>query len=271
MKKKILKTISLLICLSLLMANVAFAKEELKNTSIDAKKEILINKGYPQQTLNIYGESLINYLFDKLQKDNIEKIAVSTEEYICDFPSNVRATIPTSTLKVMVNTYNYADATGRITGLDIDTNYTWIVEPTVRFTDAITLNWDPTMFKYSGYMNGHNTVINSQDNQTDFFNFMSVAASENSAGIGWNTELKSPNISADLQNQPYGQFYISFDVAKEFYAQDDVRTIINYQYNHSTGLPLSFVKNGNNVSISSSGTVDVLSRRIVYSSKVIDM
>lgn len=271
MKNKIFKTISLLICLSLLMANVAFAKTDLKNTNVDAKKEILVNKGYPQQTLNDYGESLINYLFDKLQKDNVEKITVTTEEYICDVPSNVRVTIPTSTLKVIVSTYNYGDATGRITGMDIYTTYTWIVEPTVRFTDAITLNWDPTMFKYTGYMSGCNSVINSQDKQTNFFNFMSAAASENSAGIGWNTELKSPNISADLQNEPYGQFYISFDVAKDFYAQDDVRTIINYQYNHSTGLPLSFVKNGNNVSVSSSGTVDVLSRRIVYSSKVIDM
>ena len=235
-----------------------------------SKKDFLIEKGYPQKTLDSYGESLINYLYEKVQINNIETIVTTTETYICDFTSDMRATLPTSTLKVIVNTYNYADATGRITGLDIDTNYQWIVEPTVRFTDAIILNWDPSMFRYSGYMSGCNTVINSQDGQTDYFNFISSATCENIAGIGWNTELKSPNISAELQTEPYGQFYISFEAAKEFYAQNDVRTVFNYQYNHSTGATLDFVNNGNNVSVSSKGIVDVLNRRIVYSSKVVN-
>lgn len=270
MKSRILKLIPLLLVSCFLMGSISFANNDTKSSSLNEKMIVLCEKGYPQEILDDYGESLINYLYDKVQKDNIESITATTETYINESPISTRANIPTSTLKVIVNTINYADASGRITGLDIDTSYTWLVNPDVKSTDAITLNWDSSLFKYSGYMNGYNTVVNSSNEQEDYFNFISEATNMNNAGIGWYTELQSPNLNADLQVSPYGQFYISFSAAKEFYAQDDVRTIINYQYNHNTGSKLNLVNNGDKVNVTSDGGNDVLNRRIVYSSKVIN-
>ena len=273
MKKRFTSLIVLSLMMSVLWCGGVYAEEKGTEESLEQKIEVLCEKGMQSDEIQNFDSNTICYIYDKVISEEIEEIEVVEEAQIIEMSGNQsdRAVIPTSKLKVTCYTVNYADEAGMITGCDVSINYRWIENPTIKGTDAITLSWDSELFRFSGYMNGYNTVKNAANSTEDFFNFISSASLTSDSGMGWYTDLLSPNIPTEAQTEPSGGYYISFEPSKEFYAQDEIVSFFRLNYYHSLGTEITLnEQNGEINANTEDNNMDTYSRRIAYASKVIN-
>lgn len=273
MKKRIRRLIALTLVMSSICGIGVCAEEKQTEDSLEHKKQVLHEKGMENDEIKKFDSDSICYIYDKVLSEGTEEIEVLEETQILDVSDkrSDRAVIPTSKLKVTCYTVNYADEEGLITGCDVSINYYWLENPAIKGTDAIILNWDSELFRFSGYMNGYNTVKNISNNTEDYFNFISSATLTSDSGIGWYTELLSPNIPIESQNEPSGGYYISFEPSTEFYAQDNIVSFFNLKYYHELGTEIILDKVNDEISaVTEDNNMDTYSRRIAYASKIIN-
>ena len=273
MRKRLLKTMTVILLISLLWGLNVYAGEESSTPFLEEKKQVLLEKGMECDEIDKFHPNIICHIYDVVVSEHVDHIEVLKESHILDIKREEenRAIIPTTKLKVNSYTINYADETGMITGCDVNIRYEWLESPITKQTDVLTLNWDPELFKFSGYMSGYNAVKNSTDGMEDFYNFMEEASLTSTSGIGWYTELVSPNIPVDIQTGQTGEFYISLEPSNEFYAQDNIVSFFKFNYYHNIGTEIILEEiNGEITATAIDNNMDTYSRRIAYASKVIN-
>ncbi len=272
-RKKGVSILILMMVLCLIYSNTAKANDAV---SVENKKNYLISKGFPADILNHSNSRTIEHVYDQAIQNNTETFTYQNDECIIelaetDVTSDKRAAIPTSKLRLVATTVNYANASGKITACDVDMSYDWLVTPGTTSTDAITLGWDQSLFAYSGYLDGYNYVKNIGNSGTDTYNIIHSASMANSGMIGWYAELRSPNISPKLQSSPGGWAYISFIPARPFYYSDDLVSNFNIQYDHNKlGASIDFSFQGAGISVNCAGGVDTAAKTVIYRSKIIN-
>lgn len=271
-----MKKIISLILVCILLCGLSLTVTASENSNSTAAEELL-NKGFPQNVINTMDAATIERVYQKMQADNVVEVNSNQETYFISFPSDspegvfTRDAIPSSRLRIVANTMNFANSSGKITGCDIMLSYDWLVSPGSRSTDAVTLGWDPGLFTYSGYMSGNNKVTNISTGGEDYYNFISSAALANTGGIGWYAKLQSPNISPKIQANPGGSAYVSFMPARTFYSNSGITSNFQIQYTHNKlGLSIGLSYGVVGVSVDCLGGTDTASKTMVYRSNIIN-
>ncbi|BDZ77529.1 hypothetical protein [Claveliimonas bilis] len=241
MKKKLLKSISVIFVFVLLMGNVAFAQDN-GDVSYDEKRQYLIEHGYREDILQTLPENIVVQTYERMTEYFDVPVTVAAEEttkykeFSPDIENSqtTRGSIPNSKLQLSIIVHNFMDGSGKILGAEVVVMHNWIVTPAILGQDLITVNWDPDYFLLSGQSGFHSycTVHNMSTNNTEFFYFQSNPSVVNTGGVGYYAQLRNPNLSPKITSNPGGSATLFFEPKYTFYNSSNISTNFNVNYTH---------------------------------------
>lgn len=257
MKRSIAFLVSLCLILSLTSTACASSDQSLVSNQVD-QIEYLINAGVPQSYLERRTPHEINTLFELAQTHTLQHFSMSTSYFEGD-------TSPFGTIPVSDMTFNVdgvaairpplPNQPSYLTSVLVTIDYQWNSgHPFVRAEDAITVNWDSSLFQF----------VEGTFNSVDYHHMGSGEAPVNSqtrpatidqGGLGYYALLTNTSPNPVLYRGNAG-FLLS---AKEnLYSINDYpsnikRSLIAAVYTHNKnplGLGLSFSHSGVGISVS---------------------
>jgi len=127
-----------------------------EDISVEEMEEYLIDNGIPYDYLNDKDDAYITRMYDKLYGIDFIYHGSETVTMSVSDPSGnqVYGTIPEDELEFTITrisnvSYDSSAGMNRVNEVYVDVEYSWIVgEPYVRKEDAITVNWDSSVFTY---------------------------------------------------------------------------------------------------------------------------
>ena len=154
MKRLKIISISLALLLLLSLSTSAYAANDLQT-------EFLVSIGFPLEVISQMDNEEVNYVLSLAQQYDIEYSSFTTAQLNSPTDDNISpfGLIPSSdmTLSVMALTIRGTTGTdGRtaIEGINVIISYEWADGlPRIKKEDAITLNWDNTVFTYKSFEN----------------------------------------------------------------------------------------------------------------------
>lgn len=192
------RLISSVLCIILVLSTVTFASAE---GSGDVKRMFLLEKGIPQEYLNVLDEGELSELYEKYQNENVffggfEKETLTFDE---STGSMQRGTISNAdmTMYIMKTVNVSSTTTKKISSVDVDFTWEWDTgAPAIRGTDAIAANWDGDVFSYKpasmrceAKYREVSPPIGEMAYPTTYQTVTSLSAA-NQGGIGWDINLK---------------------------------------------------------------------------------
>lgn len=206
----------------------------------DDRTAALQEKGFPQSVAERLDEDTVNQIYEKMETDQTESMAVCRGSYFVEFPSAFTGTVqieetktPSSQLEISADALSYISSAGEITGCDVSIVYEWLSKPGNQNEDMMAIGWEPGLLTYSGYMRSSQKVENLNSGKEVYYGFSSEASLAGTGKIGWYINLQSPDITPKMQDHPGGSAYISFIPAKPLEAPFESKADIQLVYSHS--------------------------------------
>lgn len=102
----------------------------------DDRTAALQEKGFPQSVAERLDEDTVNQIYEKMETDQTESMAVCRGSYFVEFPSAFTGTVqieetktPSSQLEISADALSYISSAGEITGCDVSIVYEWLSKP----------------------------------------------------------------------------------------------------------------------------------------------
>lgn len=234
--------------------------EGSQTVSNDSMRKYLVTLGCPNEYVDTLSDDRVSNMYNILISGNYEFSGLKQEIVeVQDGNPNARGNISTSKLKLSIATFDYVDSSNNVQEVYVSLGYYWLQEPIVTATDAITFNWDGTLFALNGFY-----AINTSDEKLPV-DYVDAPAKSANGGIGWYSKMKDPylgmvgiNGGADLLLIP----------KKTIGANSNLNSDMHLNYAHATlGFSLSFGidSSGPSVGISVvSGTYDEQALTYIY-------
>lgn len=141
-----IKVSTFLLAFGILFSNPTTVNAE--ETILAEKETYLISIGTPEEYVSEMSEHQINSLYERLKDHNNVEFGNAEKSffYISDDGTN-EGIVPyaISNLELDVYYYNYYNGQ-KISYVEVGAFYTWLEEPRVRMTDAMSLNWKIHIF-----------------------------------------------------------------------------------------------------------------------------
>ncbi len=228
-----------LLCLSIFPASAAQ----------ESPYEFLLRCGYSEEVLNTLPEDILLKIYNEIG-DN-EVIDVKEEVYYLDEGGvlsavNPLGTIESSSLKITIGTgVINKKGTDQITGCLYSALWEWADnKPLIRIKDAVTVNWDASIFRLSSFY-AQDLGKNSQSEEFTIIKDYGDLSESNQGGLGHFTQLSSS------YSYVGGGMLVLLAPNAPMYNGDNYGTAINFNYVHNRnplGLGLSFSLDGFGVS-----------------------
>lgn len=219
--------------------------------------EYLISVGVPQSYLERRTPDEISFLFELAQTHTLQHFSVSTS--YCENDYATFGTIPTSDMTFTVDcvaafSLSLPNQPSRLDCVAVTIDYRWHSgHPLVRFEDAITVEWDSTLFQFNG----------DAFNSVDYHHMGSGPAPVNrqfrpaklsQGGLGYYANLFNTSTNPVLYS---GSASFLLDARENMYATSEYpsnmkRSLVTAEYTHNKnplGIGLSFSDNGFNISV----------------------
>lgn len=269
---------SVLLLLTIMMSQAAFAEDTHNYVSTYEKKKYLIEKGYDEDIIVYLSEKAIDSVYHRVKEDFHGQVMVSAQVSFSRGMSNdvlARGSINKTQLEIRSVMNNYMNDSGEIVGCELIIFYDWMMTPVTNGKDAITVNWDSKYFSLAeeGGFNGYSVITNSETENEEFFNFDMKVDALNSGGAGWNIHIFHPDIEKVQQMNPKGQMILFFEPNYTFYGTDNIVTRFTTVYSQNKAVDnseITFTRNGTGVQ-TTGAPVDTLRNVIQYVSNMVDI
>lgn len=211
--------------------------------------------GYPEEVLDKLNDHQVHTLYQSIQENSNGKIVeyAGSETQILSFNESgalidtpqTRGTISESDLNITAIYTNYveADWSMDISSVEVYIAYNWLNTPVVRNRDAITINWDSSLFNYIGFAAYACTLVNGQNVDIET---ITTPALLNSGGLGFDIPLSYAHYPSF---NSYGEALLFF--IPNFNRVSHTVSPISLQYTHYLGdVSIDFGFAGLGVSVS---------------------
>lgn len=271
MKKLFMRVLAGALGVSMLFSGSVFAvgtdasKANSENISVSEMRNYLLEEAIPEEYLSTQSDEEINTIYDDMKSGNTSYHVTTETTYLYETAEGLRPTANISeahmTLKISAGDY-YDSTTGKVNRTDVHVEYTWLgARPNLRGTDAISVNWDPSVYTYTGSFVSKEYA--NLTKQNDLY-YQSTRPSELvQGGLGYFVHLTQTydKASGTQATGVHGTGYFTLTPKNPLYraTSSNASTVTGIQVNyvHSediTGLfPLSFSVSGVGVAISTSG------------------
>ena len=184
------------------------------DVSIEEKKERISETGAPDTYVDSLPEIEIVRLYELFDGKNI-RFAGSKEESFnpegCAHSGIVPySTIPEDQLKLRIYYFedveDYPLPDSQICGLILGVTFEWKRVPTNRMEDALTLNWDGSIFVMSSFHSGCGYYDSAGTYRV--IEESNVAAKGEIGGVGWYAKSSSPPTGFIMPTQGYAEVYL---------------------------------------------------------------
>lgn len=242
--------ISIVMILSTTMPS--FAVEEETNNY-----EFLLSQGYPAEHLDNLTESTLQKMVEMIGTGYISNIEIE-ESTLNESTGVTRGAINEGSMTLQITTAAICQHnTDKITRVLVSAAWEWAKnKPIYRGQDAVTINWDNSIFSYNAdsFYAQDFYKSNASDDWSIFKEYTTLATS-NQGGIGHWTDLKG------LKSYVGGAMLFLLNPNSPMIKGTKYNTTINVEYAHApvplTGLSLSILSVG--VGISWNLTCDTMS------------
>lgn len=156
------------------------------SVSKEEKIRVILETGAPEDFVKELSDYQINDYYTKFSGKNI--IYKGTESKIVEVKDEgdkqTKGTISKSLLQLSISVFEDMDdyGAGEIYGLIVGANYKWLDFPKCAFTDAMTVNWDASLFNFQSFYAESGHYVQEQWFSSDKTN---TPASLSSGGVGW--------------------------------------------------------------------------------------
>lgn len=259
-KKRILAMLLSFVMMLSLCIPVSVSAEESNTVTEDSMRDYLITVGCPEEYVDTLPAEKIANMFQILQSGNYvfsgwkEEVLEVQEEN-----QDARGNIPTSKLQLTIATFDNTHDGNIVNDVYVSLGYRWLQTPFACYTDALTFNWDGSLFSLNGFY-----ALNTGSNGAVVSSITAPAKSAN-GGIGWYSLMADYNFGTIGTN---GGAELRLVPKRTITMNSNLNSDMHLNYAHSTlGLSLSFGIDGSGASAGVSivdGVYDELATYYVY-------
>jgi len=248
----------------------AYAQDTNQVDVLSVEKEYLKSLGVTQDYLDLIPEEKIHAMYERYfsqtrSNNDITYEWGGYETFVKDIidinPDNpsTRGTISTAKLQLTIAYMNEVYGT-EIRGITVEISYKWLSIPIFLDEDAITVNWDSTLFNSDGFYSDMGGEFISDRYVS--FKYISQPNKMGSGGLGWLVPLTDGKHPGELPVKLYGGGAIHlFPTQTPLYTSSGRTFLLIMDYTHrymSIGVSLGFSINGGSVGISTTTATDNL-------------
>lgn len=232
-KSRRLSLVLTFVMILFLCSSVSVNAEELQMVSDDFMREYLVTLGCPEEYVDTLSDEKVSNMYNILICGNYEFSGLKQEVVeLQDGNANARGNIPTSKLRLTIATFDNVNSLNNVQEVYVSLGYYWLQEPIVTATDALTFNWDGTLFSLNGFYAMNTSAQNLPVDSID------TPAKSASGGIGWYSRMKDPYLGMVGINGGAELLLIPKQTIK---ANSNLNSDMHLNYAHATvGLSLSF-------------------------------
>lgn len=243
-----------------LVVPISANAKETQSISDDSMREYLISLGCPEEYVETLSTDKMANMYEILKSGNYEFSGWEQEVLeIQEENPNARGNIPTSKLQLTIATFDNTHDGNIVNDVYVSLGYLWIQPPLATFTDALTFNWDGSLFSLNGFY-----AMNTGKNGGVVDSISAPAKSAN-GGVGWYSRMADPNFGIVGVN---GGAELRLVPKKTITMNSNLNSDMHLNYAHSTlGVTLSFGIDGDGASAGVdivSGVYDELATYYVY-------
>lgn len=223
--KKAIRFVCVLSIMSILFSIVMIAGA----TSPDEEaRKYLRSIGTDDAFLEFLDDQQVQELYTQYKDQDVKFSGYSTTVKEIAEPGITKGTIPTSKLQLTVSTYDILSG-NQILRVETHVYYFWSETPSIRNTDGIAVNWDPSVFQLDGtsFYGYQNYTFNGVVLQTPKLNSIATAVQ---GGFGWNFDMKYNNLAFNFR----GEFHFNLLPRYVMYKGGGSNSQINAEYGHET-------------------------------------
>lgn len=219
--------------------------------------EILLNKGYPAEFLDKLTDEVIQRVVNAIGDGYVADVEIN-KVTLKESNDKTRGAINENSMDLLISAESiYQSNSNKVTKVVVLATWEWAAnKPVYRGQDAVTVNWDNTLFSYDADSFYAQDLYKSNVNdEWSIFNEYTKLAASNQGGIGHWTDLKG------LKKYVGGVMSFFLNPNSPMIKGTTYNTSINLEYAHApvplTGLSLSILDVG--IGISWNLTCDTMS------------
>lgn len=257
-KHKLLLFIITFVLLITLWHPLSINASETPAVSDEAIKDYLITLGTPEEYIATLSSEKLNSMYSVLQSGNY--VFSDWEQKVVEIEDSVpqmRGNISTSKLQLIISTYDKV-VDGVVDQVYVSLGFRWLQTPIMLETDALTFNWDGSLFSINGFY----SINTSEAPNHPVVDYVEVPAKSANGGVGWYMRLSDKNFGYVGTN---GGAELLLIPKRTIGASENLNSDMHFNYAHSTvGLNLSFGVSGSGLSAGVSINSGVYDEQALY-------
>lgn len=226
-KNKMIISLITVICLLASISTSSLAAE-------DSQRALLVQKGLSEEVVKSLSQELVEDICEMVHQDEIDVLWVEKTETLVEENSGIsRGTINPIIMEFVVIAGANLDAGGAIETISVATVYSWLVVPVWTWTDAITSDWDSSVFTYVSNSMSGSLYARYDDDSVEQYGTVSVPTELAQGSLGVEVSLwAGPTEEVKYEGMIHYQLAPKNRPMYEGIENVDSSTVINAVYTH---------------------------------------